>query len=223
MKNPAPNFKDRALVIVFGILLLFSALLVFMKIETDKRTAFTSKGPEIEVSQLGQYPTPVEYQKGVPQEASSPHKEAGRILVVNDPGVIKTFAYNTEIPFREEIGQQLEEVLVEMGYTLTIYNRASLTNEFTLPNSQASPGAFVKGCTKYGFRWNAESGVIEVFFLVDRPTEDCGSDQFIVPVVQAIGMAKGEIFDWWKEGQDEIAKSQGRKPGASDYPLGVEF
>jgi len=60
-----------------------------------------------------------------------------------------------------------------------------------------------------------------VFFFIDQPQEDCAADKFMVPVINAVGQAKGQIFEWWKTGLDKVSAEQGRKPEATDFPLEI--
>lgn len=223
--------KRKTLIIASLILIFFLIILVLVKMETNRqiRLATRAEKPAEEreevnktIQEIPVLPSPTGYQKGVPQEALNPSQEAGKIKVINSPQAAKKIKLDTSTPFRRELTGLLESTLKEMGYSLTVYNQEAITPEFTLPDSTAPSGSFSSGCTKYGFRWDATKGIIEVFFFIDKPQETCTPDKFTVPIINAIGQAKGQVFEWWKNGLERISKEQGRKPDLSDFPFGIE-
>lgn len=226
------SVKDKALIIASLILVFFLTILILMKIQVDKQTRLFTRAERPTGEPSGQnlpasQETPalvtpsVAYQKGVPQEAYGSNQEAGKISILNSPQALKQIKIDSTTPFRKGLAEVIETTLKEMGYSLTIYNRDNLTDEFTLPDSQAPTGSFSSGCNKYGFKWDAAKGIIEVFFFIDQPQEDCSADKFMVPVINAIGQAKGQIFEWWKNGLEKISGEQGRKAELSDFPITV--
>lgn len=206
--------------VIGGILVIFIIFLSLGQVkQKEKLTSSVAPGKtkEGEANRSSNY-TPG-YQKGVPQVALSPNREAGKIKINNSPKAIKSIQLDVSTPLKKQIVGILEKTLGEMGYLLLISNQEKITNELTLPDSAAAAGSFSSGCTKYGFRWDATKGVIEVFFFIDKPEEVCSADKFMVPVINAIGQAKGQIFEWWKNGLEEVSKKQGREILITDFPL----
>jgi hypothetical protein len=223
--------KGKTLIITSLILIFFLIILILVKSQIDRqmRLATRAERPAEEREEVSKtiqetpvLPLPTDYQKGVPQEALNPSQNAGEIKVINSPQVVRKIKLDTTTPFKRELTQLLKSTLKEMGYSLTIYNQEAITPELILPDSTAPAGSFSSGCTKYGFRWDATKGMIEVFFFIDQPQETCTPDKFTAPIINAVGQAKGQVFEWWKNGLEKVSKEQGRKADLPDFPFGIE-
>lgn len=206
--------KNKNLILAVGGLAVVIIALIVVNRRLDQ-FGKTGQPEKIEV-----VPSPV-YQKGIPQKAAVPSAKAGEINLVNDPGAEKKLVWDTSTAYRKAVVAVLEGALKEMGYALTIYNRASLTNELTIPTSSNSPGAQTSGCSRFGFRWDSNRGLIEVFYLVDLLDQPCDQEKLMVPLINAIGQANGQVFEWWKKGLAQMNQEQGRKPVAADFPLSL--
>lgn len=209
--------NNKILALVALVLVILIGLLVWMRSKIQQKTEV----PPVSVEEpVGAQPTiGGGYQKGVPQKAEVPSAAAGEMKIINDPGATKKIQFDTTNPTKKAIYDLFQKTLKEMGYALTIYNRSSLTNEFTIPASTAASGSFSSGCTKYGYKWFPETGKLDAFFFIDKPESPCDQEKFFVPLLNAVGHAKGEIFDWWTNGLKGI--TQGGKLNAEDLPIGV--
>lgn len=214
MKN---IFKDKILLLALIFLALIVSALIWLNMELGRKT----KQTEEKLLEQNRLSLPGGYQKGVPQKAEIPSAKAGEIVLNNSADAAIKLQFDTSIPYRKAVASLLAATLKEMGYALTIYNRDNLTDEFTIPTSSNPSGSHSSGCAKYGFRWDAQKGVIGVFYFVDQPALPCDQEKFMLPLLNAIGQAKGQIFEWWKDGLDAISKEQGRQPTAEDFPLGL--
>lgn len=207
--------NNRVLGVAAVVLVILIGSLVWMRSKIQQKTVVPPSPVE---KPVGAQPTiGGGYQKGVPQKAEVPSTVAGEMKIINDQGVTKKIQFDTSTPVRKAIYDLFQKTLKEMGYALTIYNRTSLTSEFTIPASTASSGSFSSGCTKYGYKWYSDTGKLDVFFLIDKPGEPCDQEKFFVPLLNAVGHAKGEIFDWWTNGLKEITK--GEKLNIDDLPI----
>ncbi len=206
------NNKNLALAVLALALVIIALITVNWKLDRAGK-----KSLEEEKAVL---PSPV-YQKGIPQKAAVPSAKAGEVIVVNAPEVKKKLVWDDSTAYRKVFKEVIEETLKEMGYALTIYNRASLTDEFTIPTSNNPPGAQTSGCSRFGFRWDSNKGMIEVFYLMDLEDQPCTQDKLMVPLINAVGQANGQVFEWWKKGLAKANEEQGRKPDPADFPLTV--
>lgn len=202
---------------IIGVIILLVAVLIGVFLVLGKRS-YQRKVEEKETV----VPTPtLGYQKGIPQKAEKPSPKAGEIEIINEPGVVKKIEIDTSNAFRKAFYQLYKDTLKDFGYSLTIYNKKEVTDEFTVPGSAGPSGGNSSGCMKYGYRWDSSKGTIEVFFNIHNPTAPCEADRFRAIINTAIGRAHGEVYEWWTNGKAKIAKELGKEPGIEDYSIFV--
>lgn len=212
-ENQAKTSDNKVLLV--AILIFIVVVLVFLWLKRGTKVGeeriVSEKTPEVVVK--GREPERINRnEESIKTEAQMREDE---ITIINAEGAKIKMGLDTSTKYRLAFLNFMKKSLRDFGYTMTINNFASVTDQFKPIVGQENK-FFQADCGQYRFEVNPTTKKINIYYYVSNSI--C-SDVFIMKPVQLAFMEMGGGFEFWSSGVKAIFEPEGLSLQADDSPF----
>lgn len=216
LESQPQNFSSKLVLLVILVFVIIGGIFLWPKksVKVEEEKVVPGVPPSSEIIK-GREPERIDRDESkIKTEAQIVEEQ---IMIINASGVKKKVGLDTSTKYRQAVLNFLKKSLADFGYTMTINNLATATDQLK-PVAGEEGKHFQSSCGQYRYEVNPTTQKINIYYYVADAVSAC-PELFIMKPVQGSFMEMGGGLSFWSSGLKAIFEPEGLNYQADDAPF----